>query len=440
MLGPVDSPATKRQDDKRFARQWRPYIFFVLLLAFMLRFLAAVLIEDHVTNAGRDFFVEGDANGYWDLAHDIHSGRDYSVHEPPRQVLRVPGFPLLLAGIIALFGNDVFAARCVLAAVGTACCWVTWLLGKRLVMRRVGFWAALIMAVHPWQVGSSVLILSESWFTLWMLLSLLVLVKVVDGPRGTPGEPAQPPVPLLLRAVVCGVFVGCAVLIRPGFLPWLAVAVVAVTVLLRGGFAKRIMAAGAIVVGCFAVMLPWTIRNHSVTGHYVVTSLWSGPSLYDGLNPDADGSSDMTFFDRDNVMERMTEYEMNAHYVSLAVEFAQEHPTAVFRLARQKLVRFLQFVPNTAPGGWATWAVGAVLAIGFWVLIAMGLRSQLLDTPGLLVVLGPFLLFLLVHMVFVGSLRYRLPAEFPLSILAAAGIRQWLTARSTDGSKSDSTA
>ncbi|MCA9011894.1 MAG: hypothetical protein KDB01_19215, partial [Planctomycetaceae bacterium] len=35
---------------------------------------------------------------------------------------------------------------------------------------------------------------------------------------------------------------------------------------------------------------------------------------------------------------------------------------------------------------------------------------------------GPFLQFLLVHMVFVGSVRYRLPVEFPLSILAAHGI------------------
>jgi hypothetical protein len=37
----------------------------------------------------------------------------------------------------------------------------------------------------------------------------------------------------------------------------------------------------------------------------------------------------------------------------------------------------------------------------------------------------PFVQFLLVHMVFVGSIRYRLPVEFPLTIIAARGL-VWL--------------
>jgi hypothetical protein len=37
--------------------------------------------------------------------------------------------------------------------------------------------------------------------------------------------------------------------------------------------------------------------------------------------------------------------------------------------------------------------------------------------------LGPVLFFAALHAVFVGSQRYRLPAEYPLAVLAAAG---WL--------------
>lgn len=436
---PAESTPSTRIDDERFATRWRPLIFTVLLIALVLRLLAAFLVERHVQNAGREFFIEGDANGYWDLAQDIAAGREYAVHEPPRRVLRTPGFPLLLAAVIKVVGDSVFAARCVLAVAGTICCWLTYLLGTRLVMRRVGFWAALMMAVHPWQIGNSVLILSETWFTVWMLLSLLVLVRLVDGPRGTPGESFDLSGRLLGRALLCGALIGSAVLVRPGFLPWLAVAAGTVLTLSKTQFAGRMLLAIVVFAGCFAVIFPWAVRNDSVTGHYVFTSLWSGPSLYDGLNPDADGSSDMAFFDRENVMHRMSEFEMNAHYQHKALQFVRENTLRAVQLAVSKIARFLQVVPNTASEGWEIWVACVVSAIVFCVLILSGLRSRLLDSTGLVVVLGPFLLFALVHMVFVGSLRYRLPTEFPLSVLAAAGLRQWLAARSTDGSTADST-
>jgi hypothetical protein len=54
-------------------------------------------------------------------------------------------------------------------------------------------------------------------------------------------------------------------------------------------------------------------------------------------------------------------------------------------------------------------------------LIIVGI-VHLRKQPALIALLtGPFLQFLVVHMVFVGSIRYRLPVEFPLSIIAAQG-------------------
>lgn len=432
-MSAIAEPMPADDDDQRRAAQWRPLILGVLLLALIARLTAAIVVERHVQHAGRSFLVEGDANGYWDLGKSLAAGEEYSIHQPPRRVLRVPGFPLLLAASIRLFGEDIFAARCVLAVAGTGCCWLTWCLGSRLVMRRVGFWAALLMAIHPLQIINSVLILSENWFTFWMLASLLMLVKLVDGPRGLPDEPQRLSAGLLARAILTGGFIAAAVLIRPGFLPWLGVALLLVVLLQRPPVPTRLLAAGALVAAFGVVMLPWVVRNQQVTGHWVLTSLWSGPSLYDGLNPEADGGSNMEFFDRDNVMSSMSEYEMNRHYQQLAWQFARENPDRAVSLAGRKLARFLQPVPAGAQAGWVVWVVCGAVAVVFMLLCLAGLRSGLMDPVGCAVTIGPFLLFMGVHMVFVGSLRYRLPAEFPLAILAAVGLRQWLPGRRVSG-------
>ncbi len=416
-------------EDARESAQWRPLILAVLLLALVLRLISAVVVERHVHEAGRTFFVEGDANGYWHLGKAIAAGEDYAIHQPPRRVLRVPGFPLLLAGCIQSFGDNVFPARCVLAVVGVGCCWLTWLLGSRLVMRRVGFWAALFMAVHPLQVGNSVLILSENWFTFWMLASLLALVNLIDAPGRIMDQSLRFDAVMLGRSVLTGALIAAGVLVRPGFIPWLVVTFIAVLLLLKQSLRARFTLAAIMVLAFGTVMLPWAARNHSLTGHWVLTSLWSGPSLYDGLNPDADGSSDMQFFERHNVMATMTEYEMNAHYQSLALQFIQEHPGRTLSLAGHKLVRFLQPIPNSISAGWVVCVVCGAVGAAFLALCLVGMRSGLLDPVGLMLVLGPFLLFMVVHMVFVGSLRYRLPAEFPLAILAATGLRQMLPGR-----------
>ena len=60
-----------------------------------------------VTEAGRTFLIEGDANGYWELAQHIAAGEDYAIFQPPRRVLRTPGFPLLLAASIKVCSEKV---------------------------------------------------------------------------------------------------------------------------------------------------------------------------------------------------------------------------------------------------------------------------------------------------------------------------------------------
>ena len=163
--------------------------------------------------------------------------------------------------------------------------------------------------------------------------------------------------------------------------------------------------------------------NHNATGHWIFTSLWSGPSLYDGLHPGATGASDMTFVDAENVFSTMSEFDANAHYKQRAIEFAMANPGRAIELAILKAGRYLSPTLNAAGFSGGLFSlfclVWYTILFGLIVMGAIDLQKQ----PAILLLLaGPFLQFLLVHMVFVGSIRYRLPVEFPLSIIAAKGL------------------
>ena len=386
----------------------------ILFLALLLRVIAAIAIDQHVTEAGRTFLIEGDANYYWELGQHIAAGEDYAVFQPPRRVLRTPGFPLLLAASIKVCGENVFAASLVMAVVGTGCCWLTWLLARKLFDESTALWAMLLVAVSPLQIGSNVQILSEAWFTFGLLVCLLALARLLN---------QQPGAPSGRIAFATGILTGLTVLIRPGWLLWVGLSSILVILFGQMTVAKRILCAALIGGGCFVALLPWAWRNHEVTGHWIFTSLWSGPSLYDGLHPNATGASDMTFFDQENVLSTMSEYEMNDHYKQRAINFAMSHPRRTVELAFLKAGRYLS--PSLNAAGFSGGVFSVFCAVWYstlTVLILAGaqdLRHRLVCV-GLLA--GPFLPFLLVHMVFVGSIRYRLPIEFPLSILAAHGV------------------
>jgi hypothetical protein len=181
--------------------------------------------------------------------------------------------------------------------------------------------------------------------------------------------------------------------------------------------------AGVVTATLLLALLPWAVRNHHVTGHWVWTTLWMGPSLYDGLNPHATGDSDMTFYERDTTrLAGLTEYEIDRHYRRQAWEFVQQNPGRTLELAGAKFLRFWKPWPN-APQFRSAWACAgvAIFFVPLVVFASVGVWSQRGDLPFWLLTAGPIVFFTLVHLLFVSSLRYRLPAEYPLAIAAAVG-------------------
>ena len=177
-----------------------------------------------------------------------------------------------------------------------------------------------------------------------------------------------------------------------------------------------------LLAALFLTLLPWGLRNRAATGHFVLTTLWVGPSLYDGLSESATGESNMTFFDHENLLGSMSEYQMDQEYRRRAWSFAGENPGRAMQLGLIKLCRFWSPWPNASQfrAWWQCLAVAAV-AVPVMLLAAYGAWLARQNAALLLLTLGPVMYFSAVHSVFIGSVRYRLPAEYPLLVLSSIG-------------------
>ncbi len=400
---------------------------FVLLVAFVLRLVAAVAVERVVTAAGREFLVEGDANGYWELARNLRHG-SYSVYDPPRYAVRMPGFPLLLAFGQLTTGSSRLGVRLELALLGTLTCLLVYLLGREVADEATALVAAAATAVSPVYAGLSVLVLSETAFAAAMLACLWGFARLTraDGPQ-----------PVL--AIGTGLLAAAAIFVRPSWL--LAVpAFVLIDLVLAANRTAAVRRGGLVLLGTIVAITPWAVRNGIVLGRFVPTTTWLGPTLYDGFNPDADGTSDMRFYENDRAAGRLDgldEVEIDSLYRRRSWEFVRSSPSQAVALAGRKQLRFWSPWLNAEAFRGPVARVGmAAVTLPLFVLAGCGAWQLRRRPVAFWATVGPLLYFAVLHCVFVGSVRYRVPAEYPLWIAAAFGLlhfwpalRTWLDDR-----------
>jgi 4-amino-4-deoxy-L-arabinose transferase-like glycosyltransferase len=401
----------------------------ILLSALVLRVVAAVWLQhDLDVNKHRRFLISGDAEGYWELGRQIARGDPYELYGT-RQVERMPGYPILVAASIRLTKElgladerQYLVARLLMALVGTLNCALVALLGGELFDARTGKLAAAIVAVAPPLVGFSVILLSETLFATGLLVSLWCMSRLVRNASHGVGTGR-----LIIWAALTGLSIAEAVYVRPSWLlaaPCFAAAF-GVWLGRKQSVAQGVVAAAVVVLAAYGALLPWAYRNFRATDHWVFTTLWVGPSLYDGFNPSATGDSDLKFVDEDRLSDRMVEYEIDRHYRAKAWDYIREHPRRAAWLTVEKLKRFWMPWPNAKQfDGLFLKIVIAAYFVPVLLAAGLGWLTVRRNFWGWTLTLGPLLYFCAVHAVFLGSLRYRLPAEYPLCIASAVGLQQ----------------
>ncbi|MCZ6681912.1 MAG: glycosyltransferase family 39 protein [Planctomycetota bacterium] len=330
-----------------------------------------------------------------------------------------PAYPTVLAlgallGVSHGDGSDrdglMRFGRIVNVLFGTAAVALLGILAGRLIDGTTGLIAAAILALDPITIFFHGLVLTETCYVTFLLAGLYALSRA-DGRRAA------------IWAAISGGALGVATLTRSSAL--LLPFVLLPLLWLRAGSSTRrrgVLSIAFLSAHCL-LLLPTVTRNHALLGHFIPVRTGSGASLLEALGPWADGGPGMDRIEYPPFPSGADEYERDRISRNAALEWTRSNPRRALALAWTKLRRTWSVEIN-APGyssglyvaiGWLTVApVFACAAAGAWTLRKRPWTLAFL--------LAPAVYFTLLHMVFVGSIRYRLPAMPCLFVLAAVAI------------------
>jgi 4-amino-4-deoxy-L-arabinose transferase-like glycosyltransferase len=226
----------------------RRYFLGLTLAAIALRLYFALYIP----------VVTGDSLVYADIAKNILSYHVYGVSGSEGlhpTLIRLPGFPLLLAAIFKLFGQDNWHAVMIInTIIDVATCFVVAEAARRMINPRAAKIAFAIAALCPFTANYVGTGLTETISIFLTSVTILFAVIGLEEKRLAPW-------------IGCGFSLAFAILVRPDG-GWLLGAV-GLTMLIRmwtiPGERKFLFKAGVVVLAIsLAPLIPWTIRNWRV--------------------------------------------------------------------------------------------------------------------------------------------------------------------------------
>jgi 4-amino-4-deoxy-L-arabinose transferase-like glycosyltransferase len=335
----------------------------------------------------------------------------------PDRAWEMPGTALFFTPAVWLFGQHgaILAIRLTQAVLLVMQCALIAFIARRIFGKpTVAFIAACMAAVYPFFVFYQGLLLSETLFDTLLLASIAALYWWRE--RGMRID---------IALVVTSVLFVAATMTK-ATLTVLPPLLLAATAFVAGVTWQRLRTIFVAALCLYvAFMSPWWIRNAMVLGSFVPLATSSAANLYLGNNRhNLEAGVDWARDAEPEVVARInalpSELERQRAFSKAALDYIKQNPMAFVRAAGKKFARFWNIVPNATEYKSALYSAISAASFGPVLLFALigalrCWRQWRVLTPIYLIV-G---YFTFVYMVTVASLRYRLPIEGLLIILAA---------------------
>ena len=383
-----------------------------LALLFLLGF-AVRLVVAHLLLGGLGRTFDGDESAYAGMALRLIEGMGFVDNRGNSTSILGPAVPLLVAIPTALLGPQIAGIRvfmCLIEALLVPGCY---LLARSVGgSRKVGLTTATIAVIFPTWIVPSGAVMTD--MPAAVLIALLVWL-LVEGLRRES----------LLWIAGSGFVWGVAILTRAVSLSY-APAIILWLLLVMPDLKMRFAATGTIMISAALVVAPWSIRNTYVHGTFVLTSTQGGSEFNKGNNPMATGilAYDHAYFS-ENLQQRypreqyVNEARRSSLYQADAVDFISKNPGRFLELCFIRFTELWKLYSPRVPLTASLAVIGSFgIALPFFLIQAVRRGWQR----------GPEMLLLLiiachtaVHVVYTSIVRYRVPIEPFVIIMAIQG-------------------
>ncbi len=211
------------------------------------------------------------ADGYNEIATTIAGGGGYRFFpDTAETVMREPGYPVFLAGIFRVFGDNLTAVQLANMALAFASAWLVIKIARKVTSNQIAILASpLLFLLHPGVLIAESRGGVEILFTFCLLLFILALYCAIESNR-------------VRDYVVSGAALGLTVLVKSTLMLFPVVLLAYLLIFVRRGTLVTCRKVGLMIVLTFVVVSPWIIRNYKLTGKFIPTASVLGISAHSG--------------------------------------------------------------------------------------------------------------------------------------------------------------
>jgi len=322
--------------------------------------------------------VHGDEPSYNSVALDLLHGVGFTGAD------RVPLYPLWVAALHAVSGENYNLIPLAQAFLGAGTVLLTYLLGRRIFGHWPALGAALLAAVSYTLRRQSPYVLSEVLFTPALLIVAVTLWDAMERPS-------------VRRFAWAGLWVGVADLVRPTLLFFPLFVAAAAVAFWGGRRGSRYAVAYALVAAL--VVAPWTLRNYLRFHTFLPlatsnAALWLGSPEYYHLVRDQGYTYtriwDEVIYPDDPSVPYPTSVEGDRYWSQRAMRSIRAEPLVYVKFAIEKLATYWVGDPN---GDWGNTHVlnyawlrerGYSAADALWLIVERSLIIVAVAAAGLL--------------------------------------------------------
>jgi len=401
----------------------------VLAIALVLRLFVAGWLH------GQPLYV-WDENDYNQIALNLLRQGQFALEPGQPTSIRPPLYPVLVAGVYAVGGEQNFTAVRVLQAIlGAATAGVVFALARGMYGARTGLIAAAIYACYPSIVVTTGLVLTETLFTLFLCTACLLMQQFLTRGRFW-----------LLPAL--GVALGLGALTRSVL--WLFPPVLLMFLLVCDPaplWRTRLLHAAVVIAAMVATISPWAIRNTRLHRTFTAVDVMGGRNFmmgnyeytpferpWDAISITGEQSW-VAVLKRNSPQQshELTQGQLDKLAMKAAVQYVVAHPGQTAQRDVAKFFHFWQLereiVAGLRRGFWNHVPTPAVLVLAATILgtyVAVMLSGILgaAAAPAASWRMQAFLILLIafvcgIHTLVFGHSRYHLPLMPLIGVFAA---------------------